>query len=345
MISEMCRFSKCIQGLKSISARFFRVLYYLCLSLGFLLVCFSSLSSCTQQLPPYLRIASNQWPGYEPLYLARELGYFDQSRIKLYELPNASVMLNAFRNRAVDVVTLTLDEALLLQHDGMDVRILLVLDNSYGADVLMARPELKTLSDLKGKRVGLESGALGAFMLSRSLEIAGLTPADVIPVPVTIDKQVQAYKDGLFDALVTFDPVRTELLKMDAHILLDSKKLPNEIFDVLVVRADVYQQRPEEMQQIISVWFRTLEYIKAHPQKAFTQMAPRNGLNYAEFSAAMAGIRQSDIEENRRLLTGDQPGLLIPAQKMVNVMLQNRLISSAVEPVHLIDKQQKDLLQ
>ena len=39
---------------------------------------------CTPDPEPILRVGTNVWPGYEPLYLARDLGYLDES-IRLVE--------------------------------------------------------------------------------------------------------------------------------------------------------------------------------------------------------------------------------------------------------------------
>jgi hypothetical protein len=61
----------------------------------------------------------------------------------------------------------TLDEVLLLAEDVPDVRVVLVLDVSQGADVILGRPEIARFDELRGRRVGYEATALDAFMLAR----------------------------------------------------------------------------------------------------------------------------------------------------------------------------------
>ena len=106
-----------------------------------------------------LAVGTNVWPGYEPLYLARNLGYYNDS-IRLVEYSSATEVLRAIRNKLIDVATLTLDEVLLLRQSGVDVRSVLVTDISNGGDVIVARPGIETLADLKGRKVGVESTAL-----------------------------------------------------------------------------------------------------------------------------------------------------------------------------------------
>ena len=99
------------------------------------------------------------------MHLAQSLKYFDTKQVRLVELANASQSSQAMRNGTVDAAMLTLDEVLNLKQNGLDLRIVLVMDVSNGADVLMANPSIAKLADLRGKRVGVESSAVGAVML------------------------------------------------------------------------------------------------------------------------------------------------------------------------------------
>lgn len=96
------------------------------------------IASCSESPPEPLRIVSSPWPGYEPLYLARDLGYFGNNRVNLFELPSADINMESFRNGSIDLATLTLDEAIELLRDGIKLRILLVMDFSNGADAVLA---------------------------------------------------------------------------------------------------------------------------------------------------------------------------------------------------------------
>src|SRR6185295_18011721 len=123
----------------------------------------TALTGCVREPETVLRIGTNVWIGSEPLYLARELGRLDPASVQLVEYPSASEVLRAFRNQAIDGMVISLDELFGLAVDGLDPRVILVVDVSHGADVVVGRRGMKTMHDLKGKRVAVESGALGAF--------------------------------------------------------------------------------------------------------------------------------------------------------------------------------------
>src|SRR6185436_415042 len=135
-------------------------------------------SGCTREPETALRIGTNVWIGSEPLYLARELGYLDPATVQLVEYPSASEVLRAYRNQAIDGMVISLDELFGVAVDGLQPRIVLVVDVSHGADVVVGRPGMKSMKDLKGKRVAVESGALGAFVLSRALALTGMNAGD-----------------------------------------------------------------------------------------------------------------------------------------------------------------------
>src|SRR5436190_19099410 len=94
-----------------------------------------ALGGCAREPETPLRIGTNIWIGSEPLYLARELGRFDPATVQLVEYPSASEVLRAFRNQAIDGMVISLDELFGLAADGLDARVILVVDVSHGAVV------------------------------------------------------------------------------------------------------------------------------------------------------------------------------------------------------------------
>lgn len=307
----------------------FRLTVYLLLTV----LCLFSMAGCTKEPQTSLHIATNVWPGYEPLYLARSLGYFNESTVRFHEMTTSADVLKAFRNHAIDAAALTIDEALLLIQDGIDIRVLLVTDISNGADVIVAHPTIKSTRDLKGKRVGVESMALGAYVLSRALDKAGLTPRDVTIVPVAVQEHVQAYAAGKIDAVVTFEPAKTKILALGGRSIFDSRQIPNEVIDAIVVRTDILQSKSGQIQELEEGWFKALEYLQKNPADATQRMGKREGISATEFSDALKGLNIPDKNENKRLLSG---AILVPARRLAEVMVQGKLLRKPVDPSRLL---------
>jgi NitT/TauT family transport system substrate-binding protein len=296
-----------------------RILPFLCLAL-------LALTACKQEPLPPMRIGMNVWPGYEPLFLARHAGSLNEGDFRLVEFSNASEEGRAFRNGTLEAACLTLDEVFYTVKDGMDPVILLVMDESCGADVVMARPEIKSLAELRGKRIAVEVSAVGAYMLTRSLQKAGLTAKDVTPVYLPIEKHFSAYKEGLVDAVVTFEPGRTKLLGAGAVDLFNSSMIPGEIIDVLVVRRDYLEKHPKRGAELQRAWFAALEQMSQSPHDSAKIMAVRQRVSAEEFENSLRGLHLPDQQESHALLGGDSPRLLAAAERLKAVMKDSGLL-------------------
>jgi NitT/TauT family transport system substrate-binding protein len=290
-----------------------------------------SLAACMREPEAALRIGTNVWIGSEPLYLARELGRLDGSVVQLVEYPSASEVLRAFRNQAIDGMVISLDELLGLAADGFQPRVVLVVDVSHGADVVVGRHGMRTMHDLKGRSVAVESSALGAFVLSRALAINGMQASDVNVVHLESNEQPGAFERGQVDAAVTFDPYRGQLLRAGATTLFDSTQIPGEIVDLLAVRASVIERRPRNVQALLRGWFDAIDYIEADPRDAAQRMGIRQQTTAEQFLAAQRGLHIPSREENLRMLGGSPPALVATGRRLMSLMVDAKLLGSPVE--------------
>jgi len=286
---------------------------------------------CMRQPETALRIGTNVWIGSEPLYLARELGRLDAAEVQLVEYPSASEVLRAFRNQAIDGMVISLDELFGLAVDGLQPRVVLVVDVSHGADVVVGRPGMRTMRDLAGKAVAVESGALGAFVLSRALAVSGMQAGDVKVVHLESNEQPGAFEKGQVDGAVTFDPYRTQLLKAGATTLFDSTRIPGEIVDLLAVRASVLDKRPAAVRGLLGGWFGALDYMRRDPRDAARRMGIRQQTSGEQFLEAQRGLHVPTREENLRMLGGAKPELAVTGRRLMDLMLEARLLRTSLD--------------
>lgn len=305
------------EGMKLQLVRGWHMLVAICLALV--------VSSCAPVPQQNIRIATNVWPGYEPIYLARDLGYLDDMGIQMVEMTSTTSVLQALRGGVVEAAMLTLDEFLLLNQFSPDYQAVLVTDVSRGGDALVVHPDagIESLADLKGRRVGAETTALGAYMMQRALQKGGLQASDVKVMNIDESAVEQAYSSRKVDAVVTFNPVLQRLRKRGGKVLFDSSMIPGEIIDVLAVRRDVLENNTARLQHLIAQWFAALKYMQDKPQDAYARMSLRLQCRPEDVPHEYAGLELPGAQENRRLL---QQQLIISAQNMSGVMLQQHLL-------------------
>jgi len=222
-------------------------------------------SACNREAESRIRVGMNLWPGYEPLFLARDSGAFAQTPLDLVEYRSATQVINGFRKGAIDLAAVTLDEAVRLAAEGVPLEVIWVFDFSNGADQLISKAEIRSLEQLKGKRIGVEESALGAFMLQRFLDISGVPASDFTIVSINASGHAQAMANHRIDAVITFEPEKSRILRQGGNTLFSSAQIPGEIVDVLIARPQAKRQITDaQLVTFLTEYQHTLEYFQAN---------------------------------------------------------------------------------
>lgn len=270
--------------------------------------------------PEPLRVGANLWPGYAPLRLATAHDGPAAEYGRVLDFPSTSMVLSAFRNGSIDAAALTLDEALLLAANGLEPRIVLVFDFSDGADAIVTAPEIARLESLRGRRIGVETEALGGYLVGRALEQAGLGLHEVDIVTVPVDRHEAAYAAREVDAVVTFEPVRSRLLAVGARELFSSRAIPGEIVDTLVVRDTLLRARERDLVALVRGHFEARAELLADPFAAAQRLGGRAGMSPEAFSGALSLMQLPDVDGNRHLLGAGEGGLEPVLQRLQTTM-------------------------
>jgi len=290
------------------------------------------MAACSEPRTQALRIGTNVWPGYEPLYLARELGYLNENTIHLVEYTSASQVLKSYRNGLLDAAALTLDEAIVLLEAGEDFRVILVMDISNGADALLGQASLKSIDELKGKRIGVEHTALGAYFLYRIIELTALDKQDITVISQEVNQHVRAFKEKQIDAVITFDPARSEIIENGGTVLFDSAQIPGEIVDVLIVRAEKVKLFEKNIYDLKQAWFKAVDNIQNNPTKYAKTIDKRMRVGEKNVMSMFDDLDFPNKEKNDFLLNPkEENSLVFSSKKMAKIMSENGLIGSAVD--------------
>lgn len=282
---------------------------------------------CSNKPVYEIKMGLNTWPGYEPLFLAGAMGFYKDTRVSTIRVSSSSDTIKAFKSGILDVAALTMDEVLRLRQEIPEVTVFLVLDISDGGDAIVGQKGISSMAALKGKTVGVEAGALGAYVLTRAVELTpGLTMSDLEIFPVTYENHEKVFLERDVDAVVTFEPVKSRLLEQGGKTLFDSTRIPNEIIDVLIVRNTVLHKHPESIKMITQGWFRAQAYIKDHPKEALAVMAGYEELDLPSFEGSYRSMHFPGRGENRSMLLASNPGILKSVETVKANLFQNRIL-------------------
>ncbi len=261
-----------------------------------------------------LRIGINAWPPFELLYLAQEKGFFHDEKVEveLVDFSSYTGVLRSYHQGNIDGFFATLNEVLIADNFQDLPAVVMVADYSFGGDALVVRDHIKSLSELKGKRIAYEESALGSYVLERILEIGGLKAGDVTVINRLPEEGEKDFLEGRADAVVTYEPSLGRLLRAGgAKALFTSRNLPGEIVDVMVMRRSVLRDHADETRRMMRAWFKALAWQEAHPDEAAEIMAKRQNVTVSEFLSGLQGAHIPDLQENLQLMgTSGQPGPL-----------------------------------
>lgn len=295
------------------------------------LLCSSFILGCSHESDP-LRIGSNRWLGYAPIYLADEFGWASSANIRLVEYSTSKGVIRGMHNGLLDAAMLTLDEAILLQSTGHDIEILLITNISAGADVLYARPNVQHIHELKGKRIAAEGGTLGAYFLSRILSKAQLSADDIQVVNLPLYMHIDALKNDTVDASIHHASVHAQLDGVGLVPLFTSRDLPGEIIDVLVVNRE--HTSPELRKRIRALWFSSLETWLEQRSKTDPRLYRRLGLDEQSLSLTLDGMVMGDKALNKRYFK--QGFLAASIEQMQSYMLNSGLQKQSIDSKQLL---------
>lgn len=269
-----------------------------------------------------LRIAYTDWAGDYIVLLAQELGLFAE-----YDLNVIPVHYGSFSDAFPDLATRKVDGANLVPIDLLpiiqsnDMKIVMVTDCSDGADQIVASAEILSIADLRGKRIGVNTGTFGEFLVQEMLTRNGMTISDVSLIDIG-PEMIPVSIPGLVDAGHTWEPHTSEAESLGQHILFTSAEMPGLLPDVFAFRAEVVAERPEDIRHFVAAWLEAAQFWVENPAEGSRIIAGVLGVDPAEVS--LEGIKVYTAEDNR-LAFADYPG--IDASSIYYVIAQNLAFS------------------
>ncbi|NML08344.1 ABC transporter substrate-binding protein [Sphingomonas sp. G-3-2-10] len=283
--------------------------------------CKPSEPAATQSATPF-KVAFNTWLGYSPLIIAKEKGFLkkrgldvDVTFIEGIGEKNAALLRGD-----IDGVGHTADSAVTSAAAGVDGQIVYVFDESYGADGVLASQDIKSISDLRGKRIALEPGFTGHFFVLSLLEEAGLGPKDVNIVAMETGNAGSAFLARKVDAAATWEPwISKAKERPDGKILVTSRDRPGRIIDVLFMNRKTIEARPADIRKLVEAMDEATAWYRTHQAEGDQIIARFWKLPIDEAKATVAGVRFFDRSQNAAFFgTSAAPGQLAKTVESAN---------------------------
>ena len=201
--------------------------------------------------------------------------------VKWTEFPAGPVLLEGLNVGSIDFGTVGEAPPIFAQAAGANLVYVGNEPPSPGSEAIIVHKDspIRTLADLKGKKIVLNKGSNVHFLLVKALEKAGIDYRDVQPVFLPPADARAAFERNSVDAWVIWDPFLAAAEKqLGARVLADGKGLVSNHQFYLASRSYATAQ-PEILRIVIEELAKVDAWGKAHQKEVAAILAAQTGLD------------------------------------------------------------------
>jgi len=248
--------------------------------------------------------------------------------VRWSEFPAGPQMLEALNVGSIDFGTVGEAPPIFAQAAGAD---LVYVANQppapKGEAILVPKDSpLKSVADLRGKKVALNKGSNVHYLLVKALEKAGVPYAAIQPVFLPPADARAAFEKGAVDAWVIWDPFFAAAEKqLGARILADGSGLVSNHQFYLASRGYA-EKHPQVVQAIVEELARLDAWAEKNPRDVASLLGPQIGLP-AEITEIAAGRFAYGIKPI-------SPAVAVEQQKIADAFFELKLIP---KPIRISD--------
>jgi sulfonate transport system substrate-binding protein len=276
------------------------------------------------QTPATIRIGYQK---YGTLTLLKGRGTLEQRlaaqkiAVKWTEFPAGPVLLEGLNVGSIDFGTVGEAPPIFAQAAGARLVYVGHEPASPGSEAIVVPKgsPLRSLADLRGKKIVLNKGSNVHFLLVRALEKAGIAWGDIQPIYLPPAEARAAFERGSVDAWVIWDPfLAAAEQQLGARVLADGSGLVSNHQFYLAARSFVEQQ-PALTRILLEEIAKVDEWGRANPVEVAQILAVQTGLprNVVElagrrYSYGVKKISPEVVREQQRIADAFHNLKLIP---------------------------------
>lgn len=217
-------------------------------------------------------------PNHAPLIVAREEGFFAQNGLKVKFITPADVTAGEKMVAAGKAdIAITYEPALLLhKNQGLPLaHFATLIDQPLNCLIVLKESKIRSLKDLKGKKIGCCGAGVGRIIFSAMLKTAGLDLSDVqmINVKFNLVSALLTNKiDGFIDGMRNFEPLALKFNGKPVRVFYPEKYGFPKYSELILVTHKNRINDPS-LVKFNSALKKGVEYLKKHPNKSWQKFA------------------------------------------------------------------------
>jgi NitT/TauT family transport system substrate-binding protein len=288
-----------------------------------------------------IRLASYEWPGSFWIDVAWKKGWFVEAGLNVQRVDVDNSYFPSLEDVAsgrLDAMGFTQFDLVRLVAGGHDLVGVAAIDYSQGAEALVAKADIHSMKDLKGKRLALHRGTYLEYLLSVIAEREGLDLAEVTLLDRNSEASIADFQTGRADAIFVWEPYVTQARAAGGHDLFSTTDFPGLTYSVLTFRRDFLDAHFHDVAKLMQVWHRAERYVHDHPEESCAIVSELFAEPLDEVRDLLRTVRVLDVADNGRAFSyaAGFDSLHGSWRRMNDFMLDRGLVSTRVDsPAHL----------
>ena len=266
-----------------------------------------ALNACTlgqnQSLKP-LRIGITNWVGFDIVLYAQLSELFQQRglKVELVRFDNQQDSCRAVMNNRLDAAFTSFWDVIQVDVGNGQPVILMTTNISAGSDGIVAKPEIKSIKNLRGKRVSAKLGTVNHLILLEALKAHQIKPADVQILDYSNEVAAQKITSGDIDAAIMWQPMLGKTaIEIKGNVIYTTKEVDSMVIDTLMSTDRIVKAKQIELTQFILAWFDMMHAVETKPNEVFEVVAKKLGQSPESFASDYSGLKKGDIALNQRM--------------------------------------------
>lgn len=246
-------------------------------------------------------IGTQEMPNDEGI--AKALDYFSDEMgidVELKKFDSGKDVNTAIASGSIDFGLMGSCPASLAVSQDLGIEFIWIHEVLGSVESLVAREEtgIKTVADLKGKKVAVPFASTAHFSLLKAIEDAGLTASDVELLDLATDKIYASWENGDIDAAYIWQPTLGEL--NNQTVILTSEDMANKGYmtsNVEVVRKDFAEAHPDIVAGYIRALNKAVNLYNEDKASAVSAISSSMQLEESDAEFQMSGSKWLTAEE------------------------------------------------
>ncbi|MBD2200472.1 MULTISPECIES: aliphatic sulfonate ABC transporter substrate-binding protein [Calothrix] len=234
-----------------------------------------------------------------------DLGY----KLEWPEFAAGPQQLEALNANGLDIASTAESPPVFAQAAGTPL-VYLAANSSDGKAVSLLVPTnstVKSVKDLKGKKVGFQKASIGHYLLVRALEKEGLKLSDVESVFLPPPDANVAFNQGKIDAWFIWEPFVTRNVQNKVgRVLIDGGNGLRDTNNFLSTTRKFYEQNPEVIKVVLDELQKAQIWSKQNPKEIAELLAPVTQLDVPTLEAMHDKYDFSLVPITEQIITKQQ---------------------------------------